>query len=147
MVISVSLTIILLIIALMHFLWALRIWFPVNDEGKLARTVAGFKGIERMPSVTACLIVGLFLVFIASLPMQITGMVKAVPVPMWLIASLCFGCGFLFLFRGIAGYLPVFVNLTPEQPFRTYDKLFYSPLCIFIGGGFLYLVWDYMNMS
>lgn len=39
----------LLIVALLHLLWALRIWLPCKNETELARSVVGARNIVRMP--------------------------------------------------------------------------------------------------
>ncbi|MGR3466460.1 MAG: hypothetical protein ACU0CI_01160, partial [Shimia sp.] len=39
----------LLLIAALHALWALRIWWPIREEAALARAVVGTEGITRMP--------------------------------------------------------------------------------------------------
>ncbi len=143
-IIAILLSSVLLLIAVLHFLWAIKIWFPVRDEEQLAKTVTGFKNLKHMPSTLACLFVCVALFSMSALPLLITNIVRLEFIPIWILATLCFLAGFIFLFRGIVGYLPVFSRITPEQPFRTYDKLFYSPLCLMIGSGFLILVWQYM---
>lgn len=46
----------------------------------------------------------------------------------------------VFLPRGLAGYLPMFAAMTSEEPFRTLDQRFYSPLCIALGVAFAVLL-------
>lgn len=143
-IIAIPLSCVLVPIAVLHFLWAIKIWFPVKDEERLAKTVTGFKGRRRMPSTFACLFVSIALFLTAALPLLLTNILRQELIPPWLAAMFCFLAGFLFVFRGIIGYLPVFARMTPEQPFRTYDRYIYSPLCLVIGSSFLFLVWQYM---
>jgi len=46
----------------------------------------------------------------------------------------------VFLARGLLGYTKWWRQLTPEEPFASLDKKFYSPLCLWIGLGFGVLV-------
>ncbi len=125
----------LLSISLVHFVWALGFNYPVRDEKALARTVAGFKGIEKMPNRFLSALIGFATLFAG----------------IWVLAmadpkeSLILTLGgailvLVFLGRGIIGYTKRWAELTPEEPFRTLDKKIYSPLCIFIGSGILFLV-------
>ena len=47
----------------------------------------------------------------------------------------------VFLGRGVAGFTPKWRALTPEEPFATFDKKVYSPLCLMIGIGFAFLTY------
>ena len=47
----------------------------------------------------------------------------------------------IFLARGIIGYTPWWAGLTPEPNFRLNDRRVYSPLCLFLGLGFLALLY------
>jgi len=46
----------------------------------------------------------------------------------------------VFLVRGTLGYTDPWAARTPEEPFRSLDRKIYSPLCLAIGLGFLFLV-------
>jgi hypothetical protein len=43
----------------------------------------------------------------------------------------------IFLARGIAGYTPTWRRRFYDEPFTTFDKRYYSPLCILLGLGFV----------
>ena len=45
-----------------------------------------------------------------------------------------------FLGRGILGYTPWWRARHPVEPFATLDRRNYSPLCLWVGAGFLILV-------
>jgi hypothetical protein len=47
------------------------------------------------------------------------------------------GIAAVFLGRGLAGYTSARRRRFPEQPFATYDRLAYSPLCLMLGAGYL----------
>ena len=47
----------------------------------------------------------------------------------------------VFLARGIVGYTAWWATMTPEPNFRLNDRRVYSPLCLFLGLGFLVLIY------
>ncbi len=125
----------LLAIAIVHFLWALGFNYPVKDQKTLARTVAGFKDIEKMPPRLMSALVG-----IGVLSAGIWILAMADPAPN---LTLTFGgiiLAIIFLGRGLIGFTKKWAEITPEEPFRTFDRKFYSPLSIGIGLGTLILV-------
>jgi len=66
-VLSLFALIALLAISVLHILWAAKIWWPVRDEKLLARSVAGFPGIDKMPPPAACLFVAVSLLIVGAL--------------------------------------------------------------------------------
>jgi hypothetical protein len=46
----------------------------------------------------------------------------------------------VFIGRGILGYTPRWRAAFPVEPFATLDRRNYSPLCLVIGAGYLFLV-------
>jgi hypothetical protein len=136
MLVSSLLFIALLAVSVAHFLWSLGRTWPIRDEKLLARTVVGFKDVERMPPRLASLAVavailaaGILALALADhdaggLGLTLLGLVPAA----------------VFLARGIVGYTPWWTALTPEPNFRLNDARVYSPLCIALGLGFLVLV-------
>ncbi len=115
---------ILIIIAAFHLIWALGIWFPIKDEAQLARTVAGFRGIDRMPGAAPCAVVVVLLMFAAAWPWF----------PDSTLRTLClFLIALAFQLRAILAYAPIWKRATPEQPFRRLDETLYAPLLIFLG--------------
>jgi len=127
----------LLAVSLVHFLWAFGSNWPVNDQKTLARTVAGFKGIDHMPPRTVSASVAIAILFAG-----IWALFMSDPAPNhWLTLG---GGAFalVFLGRGIAGFTKKWRALTPEEPFATFDRKLYSPLCLGVGTGFLLLtIW------
>jgi hypothetical protein len=101
--------------------------------------VGGFKDSERMASPFACHAVAGVLSVAGLLPLMAAGFLSA-PWPDWLTFLGLTGCALAFLGRGIAAYTPAFRRLVPEEPFATYDKRLYAPLCLFLGAGFLILL-------
>lgn len=127
-VLSLFALIAILTISVLHFLWAAKIWWPVRDEAQLARSVAGFPGIDRMPPPTACLFVALSLLIVAALLLA-----TLLTEPAFLIRIALAVASLVFLARGAIGFTRFWARLTPEQPFRHLDRRYYSPLCLGIG--------------
>jgi len=46
----------------------------------------------------------------------------------------------VFIARGILGYTPGWRARFPTEPFATLDRKNYSPLCLWIGAGYIILV-------
>lgn len=120
----------LIVIAALHLLWALGYWFPIKDEAELVRTVAGFRGVEKMPGAVPCALVVVALLFAAALPwMPDTG----------LRGAGLFVVALAFQTRAILAFAPIWKRATPEQPFRRLDETYYAPLCILLGLIFMVL--------
>lgn len=132
-ILVLALTIIALVavsvISGLHFAWAGKIWWPISDETKLVRAVAGFPNVERMPPPTACLLVAVALCCVALL--LLADSLQSEPSPAVAFALLV--AGLVFLGRGAVGFTPFWFRATPEQPFRRLDLKYYSPLCLAIG--------------
>lgn len=127
----------LLAIGAVHLLWAFGSTWPVKDQQTLARTVVGTENIEKMPPrfITACIAIG-----ILSAGVWALSMADPLPNETLTMGGLMFTL--VFLGRGIIGLTPKWRRLTPEEPFASFDKKVYTPLCLAIGAGFLFLtVW------
>lgn len=124
---------VLMAIALLHLIWAARIWWPAGNEGDLARAVAGFRNAARMPPAIACLAVAIA-VLVAAIPLALALTTPVVTGWPWLLAL---GAGLVFLARGLIGFTRFWARLTPEQPFRRLDRRYYSPLVTGLGVVFL----------
>ncbi|MDX8347091.1 DUF3995 domain-containing protein [Cognatiyoonia sp. IB215446] len=125
---TVLLTLILGLIAVIHALWGLQIWVPIRDEEELARTVVGAKGVTRMPGAIPCfLVVAALLVIIAALWLP----------RVLLLQIILWGAFAVFLLRGAIAYTKFWRMMTPEQPFAANDRKYYAPLCLVIAAGLL----------
>lgn len=120
----------LVVIAAVHLLWALGIWWPVGDEAQLARTVLGTKDVTKMPGPVACSLVVVALLFAAAWPWFPPSTLQTIGL---------YGIAFVFQVRAIAAYSPLMKRMAPEQPFRRLDEAYYAPLCIFFGLAFMVL--------
>ena len=136
MLIAAFMFIALLAVATAHFLWSIGRTWPIRNEKLLAQTVVGFEGIERMPPrlasfavAAATLAAGIIALALADhdsggLPLSLLGLPLAA----------------VFLARGVIGYTAWWAEKTPEANFRLNDRRVYSPLCLFLGLGFVALV-------
>ena len=143
---SPALALVLACVGLLHLMWAMRVHFPYASEQSLARAVVGRRGITKMPSPTACLIVSILLFGAAAWALLLGGYV-ALPFSKWLTAPIGLVIGAVFLMRAIFGITPAFERGAPEQPFLSLNRKLYSPLCFLIGLGFVILVLSLPNWS
>lgn len=132
--------VILFVIAALHFLWGVGVYWPVAGETELARAVVGAKGITRMPSFAACLFVTLALMAGIVIVLRLGGVIAPTFIPLILFQIAGAGFAFVLLSRGVVGFLPFWAEITPEEPFRRLDRQFYSPLCIALGLAVAWLV-------
>jgi len=124
---------IFLLIALLHFLWGIDVYWPATDETSLAQAVVGVQGITQMPNFWACSFVTVALLISTVIVLRLGGVIEIKALPLWLFQLAGFGLALVFLARGIVGFTSFWQSITPEEPFRTLNKLFYSPLCIALG--------------
>lgn len=136
MLIAAFMFIALLAVSTAHFLWSIGRTWPIRGEKLLAQTVVGFKDIERMPPRLAS-----FAVSLATLAAGIIALALADHesggLPLTLVGL---PLAAIFLARGLVGYTEWWAEKTPEPNFRLNDRRVYSPLCLFLGLGFVALV-------
>ena len=136
MLIAAFMFIALLAIATAHLLWSIGKTWPIRQEKLLAQTVVGTAGIERMPPRLAS-----FAIAIATLVAGVIALALADHDGGGIGLSLIgLPLAAIFLARGIVGYTSWWAGKTPEPNFRLNDRRVYSPLCLFLGAGFLALV-------
>ncbi len=139
--IALSMSAVLTLIAGLHVYWGIGGVWPGTDEASLARSVTGFRGAKQMPSPAASLAVAACLVLAALWPSALAGLFATPFAPAGLVAGAVM-LSLIFLARGTAGYLPAWRRLTPEEPFATNDRRYFSPLCLALGAGFLVLAYE-----
>jgi hypothetical protein len=135
MLIAALMFVVLLAIALAHFLWSIGRTWPIRDPDLLAKTVIGMPGVTRVPRLAS------FAISLLVLAAGVAALALADKTGggTWLTA-LGVLLALVFLGRGAAGYTPAWAARTPVEPFRTLDRKNYSPLSLALGGGFLALV-------
>jgi len=121
----------MLAIALVHLLWAFGFTYPAKTEEILAKTVLGYKGVSRMQPKMLSL--GMAVAIMAA---GIWVLALSDPDPNLVLTAGGIILGLVFLGRGVIGYTKWWRDLTPEEPFATFDKKLYSPLCLGISLGF-----------
>lgn len=132
------LSLILLLITALHVYWGLGGIWPGTDSASCARAVAGFRGVDEMPSPAASFAVAACLGLATLWPLALEG-VFASPFSHAGLAAASLLIALVFLGRGIAGFTPAWRRLASEQPFADLDVRYYSPLCLLIGAGFTVL--------
>ena len=126
----------LMVVALAHFFWALGTTWPIRSEQLLAQTVVGRAGVTRMPNKFVTLLVSIALLLMAIVAMGLAdhddgGLFRT---------ALGAVLAMVFIARGVAGYTAGWRSRFPTEPFASLDRKNYSPLCLWIGAGFLILV-------
>ncbi|MDF2798983.1 MAG: hypothetical protein K0R85_1727 [Devosia sp.] len=136
MLIAALMFIPLLAASFAHLLWSFGATWPIRNEQLLAQTVIGTPGVTRMPSrlVSLAVAIGTLAAGIVALALADHDSGGAT---LTLVGALC---AIPFLARGALGYTARWAERTPEPSFRFNDRRVYSPLCLFIGIGFLVLV-------
>lgn len=123
-------SLVLVVIAAVHLLWAIGYWWPIRDEQALAKAVVGARGIEKMPGAAPTAFVVVALLFAAAWPWFPGGWFKTLGL---------FGIAVVFQLRCIVAYAAFWKRLSPEQPFRRLDETRYAPLCGALGLIFMML--------
>jgi Protein of unknown function (DUF3995) len=126
-------------VAFIHLLWACGSNFPATDEKTLARTVAGFHAIEKMPPKPASALVAAAMCLFSLWPLIISGYLPQI-FPSWISISIGVFLALVFGARGVIGFTKFWRKITPEQPFATLDRKYYSPFCLLISFAFITLV-------
>jgi hypothetical protein len=134
MILPLSLTVIVALLAAAHAWWAVGGIWPAASEPDLARAVIG-DGRIRMPPPWQCAAVAIALLFVAAWPWAILAWPAS---PLVLIVSIVIGA--IFFIRGSAGYSPRWRGKFSTEPFRTRDFYVYSPLCLALGVAFIKLL-------
>jgi len=128
---AIVVAIVLLLIAVLHLLWAMGRHWPAKDEKALAKTVVGSKDIQKMPPRLASLLVAVVLTGAAHVVLAQAGMMPGFLLPQ-MYRILLVAMIIVFSARGLAAYVPHWRALVPEQPFARLDQNLYGPLCLVI---------------
>ena len=137
----VPMSLVLAALAVLHAYWGMGGVWPGTDEKSCARTIAGFRGIQRMPGPMQSFAVAVVLLVAAYLALAAGDYgSRILPAGIVLVGGAL--AALVFLTRGVMGYLPAWRRLTPEMPFARYDRRYYSPLCLALGAGFAFLTFQ-----
>jgi len=133
--IAIALTVLVALIAALHLYWALGGLWPGRDEADLSRTVVGLTFSSRMPPPRMMGTVALLLAGVAAWPLLIAPILRGLG-PAQLATAFSILIAAIFLFRGLLGYSAAMQQRHAAEPFATYNRLYYSPLCLALGAGF-----------
>jgi hypothetical protein len=135
MFVAALIFVVLLTVAIAHFMWAVGSPWPIRDPVLLAKTVIGVPGVTRVPRLAS------LIVSIAVLTAGVVALALADHTGGGLLLTLAgVALAAVFLGRGAVGYTAGWRARFSEEPFATLDRKNYSPLCIALGAGFLLLV-------
>lgn len=138
-VFAFALALLLSAIAGLHAYWGRGGLWPASSEDELVATVIGNARARRMPSPGLSLLVALAIAVTAIWPLLLEQMPGvAATRPFILLGGLAIMA--VFLLRGVAGFLPAWRRLHPREPFASYDRRYYSPLCLLIAAGYAVLL-------
>ena len=129
---------VLVVLAALHAWWGLGGRWPGRDESSLVELVVGRTRAMRMPGFLPSLFVAFALLAAAGL-VAIQGKVISAsldPPAQWLAQAGFWTACAVFALRGIAGFIPPIFAYARGTPFARLNRLFYSPLCLLIAGGF-----------
>lgn len=128
-------------IAALHTYWAFGGLWPRDDLDDLIRTVIGDARWQQMPPtwMTLCVAAAIFAAGLTALDRA--GILQLMPG--WMARTGCFVLTLVFGLRGLSGIaMGTGLRTVPPtltEPFATYDLWLYSPLCLLVAGGFLFL--------
>jgi hypothetical protein len=122
--------ILLAMIAALHAAWGFGLRWPGNDDASLEAAVVGSPH-GRMPTPVQCFVAGGAILATAAVVAGVAG-ILSLPLPFWAVQLIGLGVAAVFAGRGIAGYLPAWRALHPQEPFARLDRRAYSPLCLAI---------------
>jgi len=132
---ALFIALVLIVTATLHALWALRIWWPIRDEARLARHVVGTIGITEMPAAGVTWVVAALILLGGLWPLMIAGLL-----PSPLLVPLLRAGGWLmvvvFLVRGLASWS--FWKTEPD--FTRLNRRYFGPLILAIGLAMLALM-------
>ncbi len=126
----------LLMVAYAHLLWSIGRTWPIRNETLLAQTVVGTPGITHMPNRLVTFVVSMLILAAGIVALALADHSSGG----WWLTLLGAVLAAVFIGRGVLGYTAGWRARFPTEPFATLDRKNYSPLCLWIGAGFLILV-------
>lgn len=135
--------IVLTTIAAFHVAWGVGVRWPCRSEAELVSTVVGYRR-EQMPPPNQCYLAALGIYIPGTIALMLAGLID-VSLPASLILLAGAGAVLVFAGRGVAGYVPAWRARFPREPFATYDRRYYSPLCLVLAAGFTILIFNAMR--
>ena len=134
MLIAALIFVVLLAVAIAHFLWSIGSRWPIRDPELLARTVIGKPGVVRVPKL-ASFIISLLVLAAGLLALSLADHTAGG----WWLTLIGVLLAAVFLGRGAIGYTERWRATFSVEPFATLDRKNYSPICLALGAGYLIL--------
>ncbi len=132
---------VLSMIAALHVYWGLGGLWPGSDVRSLIDTVVGDPRLEVMPPTGLTLVVA-GLIFASGVFAQLAAR-RSRGLFGYFVSAAIVVITLVFLARGASGYLlPHSIRTQMSEPFATYDRLFYAPLCLILGVAFAVLLYN-----
>ena len=125
-------------VAGLHVAWGTGVRWPGKTDAELVSKVVGSKS-GKMPTPNQCYLAALAIYVPGPIALMLAGLIDA-SVTASTIPLAGSAAALVFLGRGIAGYVPAWRERFPREPFATFDRHYYSPLCLLIAAGFLILL-------
>jgi len=135
---SITIFSILLLIALIHIVWALGSYWPAKDEQSLINTVIGSAKRSVMPAPFLIILVAIG-IFGAGLCVLWGPELISLPFPEWIKQTSLISLIIIFAARGISTYLFVAPLVNRTEPFKTLDRQYFAPLCLLLSLGFYFI--------
>jgi hypothetical protein len=126
----------LLMVAVAHLLWSVGRTWPIKNEALLAQTVVGAPDITKMPNRLVTFVVSVLILAAGVIALALADHTSGG----WWLTALGIVLAVVFIGRGVLGYTSGWRARFPTEPFATLDRKNYSPLCFWIGAGFVILV-------
>jgi hypothetical protein len=136
--IALVLTIIVAAIAVLHAYWGAGGLWPGTSPADLSNIVVGRPRAKHMPAPRLTALIAAMIGGAAAWPLLLSPLVSQY-IAAELAAAGSFALAAVFLLRGIAGFTPWMARRHSAEPFASYNRKYYSPLCLALGAGFLIL--------
>jgi len=135
--VAVGVSCILFVIALVHAYWAFGGSWPASERAELPRTVVGTED-SGMPPQGITLVVACLIAVAACVPLIWVRLLPS-PVPSSLVALALWGLVLIFLSRGLITYTGFAARYSTVEPFVGLNRRYYSPLCLILGIGLMFV--------
>ena len=136
--IALALTIIVAAIAALHAYWGAGGLWPGTSSADLSNIVVGRPRAGNMPAPRLTALVAAMIAGAAAWPLLLSPLVSRY-IAAELASAGSFALAAVFLLRGIAGFTPWMARRHSAEPFASYNRKYYSPLCLALGAGFFTL--------
>lgn len=129
----------LLLLAALHAYWGVGGRWPGHDDTSFVEAVIGRTKDMRPPPPSACFGVAAALAACAALMFIIAFGAPWLPVPAILVKIAFWTACAVFVLRGLSSFVPPIWKHTLGTPFHRLNLVLYTPICLAIGAGFIWI--------